>query len=145
MASAKTFFLEIVSPERKVFGDDVEFGIFPGSEGLLGILPDHDPILSMLSPGEIKITKNSRSSYYAISGGFLEVSANKATVAADTCESAEQINKEEALAEKKAALAEVEKNKEEKENLLLAQKRLKMAEIRISVAEKAVTANQTEK
>ena len=51
MSETKTFLLEIVSPERKVFSGDVEFGVFPGAEGEFGVLPNHAAMLSALKPG----------------------------------------------------------------------------------------------
>jgi F-type H+-transporting ATPase subunit epsilon len=142
MSSEKTFFLEIVSPEGKVFGEDVEFCVLPGYDGQFGVLPNHAQLVSMLIPGEIKIEKNNKVSYYAVSGGFMEVSSNKVTVAADTCEAPESINKEEALVEKKAAEAEIAKLKDNVKELPFALNRLKIAETRLAVAAKAGTAEK---
>jgi len=136
MASHKTFFLEIVTPEGRILGEDVEFCILPGFEGQLGIMPNHAPLVSMLGPGEIKTEKNGASSYFAVSGGFMEVSSNKVTVAADTCEAAADIDRQQALAAKNAALDDLRKATDP---LLMAQARvnLKAAEVRLNVAEKA--------
>lgn len=84
----KTYLLEIVTPERKIFSDKVDFAIFPGSEGELGVLFDHAPLLSQLAAGKIRITRNKTTESFAISGGFLEVRKNEVSVLAETAESA---------------------------------------------------------
>ena len=68
MSDTKTFLLEIVSPERKVFGGNVEFAVFPGSEGEFGVLPNHAAMLSALAPGQIKIERDKKPDYFAASG-----------------------------------------------------------------------------
>jgi F-type H+-transporting ATPase subunit epsilon len=122
MSTAKTFFLEIVSPERKVFSGEVEFGIFPGAEGQFGVLPHHAPLLSLLIPGEIKIIQNKQAAYFAVSGGFVEVRENKVTVAAETCETASEIDTAQASGDKKSALEELSHSKD-KALILQAQKK----------------------
>jgi F-type H+-transporting ATPase subunit epsilon len=141
MSTAKTFLLEIVSPERKVFGGEVEFGVFPGAEGQFGVLPNHCPLLSLLIPGEIKIIQNKQPSYFAVSGGFVEVRANKVTVAAETCELASEIDTDRAARARKAALEDLQ-NAKEKVLLTQAQLKLKTAEARLKVALKAVGVDQ---
>jgi F-type H+-transporting ATPase subunit epsilon len=135
--AAKTFFLEIVTPEKKAFSGDIEFAVFPGAEGLFGILPHHAPMLCALQPGEIKILHDKQADYFAVSGGFVEVRSNKVTVVADTCEAPSEIDAAEALAEKKSALEDLQKAHEKNEGALARQK-LMIAEVRINVAEKTV-------
>ena len=86
MADAATFLLDIVTPERKIFSGNVEFAIFPGADGFFGILPHHAAMISVLIPGEIKISYDQKSDYFTTSGGFLEVAENKVIVIADTAE-----------------------------------------------------------
>ena len=138
----KTFLLEIVSPERKVFGGDVEFGVFPGAEGEFGILPRHAPLLSQLIPGEMKIVQKGKPAHYAISGGFLEVKNNKVTVAVETCEAASEIDQDRAQRAKKAAQAALQEKKN-KDEILEAQQRWKRAEARLKVALKADLQDQS--
>jgi F-type H+-transporting ATPase subunit epsilon len=135
-SDSKSFLLEIVSPERKVFSGDVEFGVFPGAEGELGILPRHAPLLSRLIAGEMKIVQNGKHAFYAISDGFLEVNNNKVTVAAETCEAAEEIDKDRAHRSKNAALTAL-KEKTNKDEIQEAKHRWKRAEARLKVALKA--------
>ena len=65
--------LEIITAERKVYDDDVELVVVPGSDGELGILSKHAPLMSTLQPGELLIRKEGEDTYLAVSGGFIEV------------------------------------------------------------------------
>ena len=87
-----TLRLEIITAEREVFADDVNVVVAPGTEGQLGILPHHAPLITMLNPGELLIRKDSEETYMAITGGFLEVRYDKVIVLADACERAEEID-----------------------------------------------------
>ena len=91
-----TMRLEIVTAERLLYSEDVDMLVAPGVDGQLGILPNHAPLLTTLQPGEIRVDKDGDESYMAVSGGFLEVMANKVTILADTAERAEEIDVERA-------------------------------------------------
>ena len=82
------FRLTIVTPERPFFEDDCSALVVPGSEGYLGVLTDHAPLITALKPGEIKVTEGDggRERFFAVSGGFFEVSHNHATILADSIE-----------------------------------------------------------
>ena len=88
--------LEIVTAERVVYSEDVSILVAPGSDGELGILPSHAPLLTTLDPGEIRVTKDGEETHMAVSGGFLEVIGNRVTILADTAEHAEEIDLERA-------------------------------------------------
>ena len=84
------FSLSIVSQEKKLFEQEVSSVVAPGSEGYLGILTDHAPLITALAPGKLTIKdREGRESRFTISGGFLEVSNNVATILADEVKSAE--------------------------------------------------------
>ncbi len=87
-----TMRLEIATAERVVYSEDVEILVAPGMDGQLGILPNHAPLLTALQPGEIRVVREGEESYMAVSGGFLEVMANRVTILADTAERAEEID-----------------------------------------------------
>ncbi|MGB5106345.1 MAG: ATP synthase F1 subunit epsilon [Candidatus Zixiibacteriota bacterium] len=95
-----SFKLSIVSPERILFEDDVTSLVVPGGEGYLGILAQHAPLISTLKVGEIKFrdTEN-REVWMATSGGFIEVSDNKATILAETAEFVSEIDHTRAVKE----------------------------------------------
>jgi F-type H+-transporting ATPase subunit epsilon len=142
--SEKTFLLEIVTPEKKLYSDKVNFAVFPGSEGELGILFDHAPLLSRLLPGEIRIAKGDTVLSLAISGGFLDVRKNEVSVISETAETADQIDKGRALAEKESAEAEIKKALASSPEYKAANLRLKKAEARLKVVDKAASVSHKE-
>ena len=98
-----TIRLEVVTPEKMVFSDDVDLVLAWGVEGQLGILPHHAPLMTMLQPGDLLIRKEGKEEYLTISGGFLEVRPDKVVVLADACERAEEIDVARAEAAKQRA------------------------------------------
>ena len=90
--------LEIVTAERVVYSEEVDILVAPGIEGELGILPNHSPLLTVMQPGEIRVDKDGEETYIAVSGGFLEVIGNNATILADTAERSEEIDESRAQA-----------------------------------------------
>ena len=100
---AKTLKLEVVTPEKQVFSDEVQSIIVPAAEGYLGVLPNHAPLISGLKPGIIKYRQEGQTRLLAISGGFMEVSSNKVTILADTAERPEQVDVERAKAARERA------------------------------------------
>lgn len=87
-----TFRLEVVTVGGVVFSEDVDMIVAWGSEGQLGILPHHAPLMTMLQPGELLIRKDGGEQYLATSGGFLEVRPDKVVILADACERVEEID-----------------------------------------------------
>lgn len=89
----KAFMVEIVTPERVVLKQDAVSVVVPGSEGSLGILANHAPLMAELTVGEVKIRDaEDREQRLAISGGFMEVASNTVRILADTAEKAEEID-----------------------------------------------------
>ena len=127
--------LEIVTPERLAYSDEVDMVLVPGSEGELGILPHHTPLVSLLGVGELKIRKGGSEEIFAIAGGFLQVRPDKVVVMAETAEIASDIDLEPA----QKARAEAEKALEggfvEGADLSAARAELQRALVRIRVAE----------
>lgn len=105
----KTFKLEIVTPERVVLEQDAASVVVPGSEGSLGILANHAPLMAELTVGEVQIRDaDGLQTRLAISGGFMEVASNTVRILADTAEKPEEIDihrAEEAVARAKERLA----------------------------------------
>ena len=91
-----TMRLEIITAERQVYGDDVDFLVAPGIEGQLGILPHHAPLMTALQPGELLIRKDGEETYLSVTGGFLEVIGNRVTLLADACERSDEIDEQRA-------------------------------------------------
>ena len=90
---ASTLTVEIVTSERIVFSDsDVDMVTAPGSEGMLGILPNHAPLVTTLSAGELRIKKGGTEQSMVVFGGFMEVLPDKVIVLADVAEKVEEID-----------------------------------------------------
>ena len=78
------FLLEIVTPKGSIFSGEVKSAQFPGSEGELGILPNHSSLITLLSTGLIEVADlNGEKDIVAINWGYLKVSEEKVTVLAD--------------------------------------------------------------
>src|SRR5438034_8725628 len=104
-----TLKLEIVTPEEKIYSDDVDMVTLPGSEGELCIYPKHVPILTTLKPGELRVLKNGRESSMAIGEGFVEIKGDAVSVLTDMALAAERIDiaaAEAAVERAKAAMKE---------------------------------------
>jgi F-type H+-transporting ATPase subunit epsilon len=89
---------DIVTQERIVFSGQVDSVNVPGSEGRMGILPNHSPLLTTLDFGEIVVRTGGIEEYFAIGGGFLEIQPDHVTVLADSAERADEIDLERAAA-----------------------------------------------
>ncbi len=87
---------EIVTQERTVFSGDVDSVNLPGSEGRMGVLPNHTALLTTLKFGEVIVNVNDEEQFFAIGGGFVEVQPEKVIVLADSAERAEEIDVERA-------------------------------------------------
>ncbi len=86
---AHTFTLSILTPERSVFEGAVEYVEVPGTEGYLGVLANHAPLVTGLATGTITLRHaGGQTDHWNVSGGFFEVSNNQATVLADHVEAA---------------------------------------------------------
>jgi F-type H+-transporting ATPase subunit epsilon len=89
---AKTFRLEIVTPEKTVFSEDVVSLVAPAENGYLGVLAGHAPLLCALKPGEIKIRREAGELLYATSGGFMEVTPKKTSILSESAEAPEAVD-----------------------------------------------------
>jgi len=106
---ANTLKLEIVTPDAKVFSEDVEMVTLPGVEGEMGIYPNHVPLLTQIVPGEIVARKGGQDFFLAIGEGFVEVTGDHVAILADMAIRAENIDEakaEEARRRAEARLAE---------------------------------------
>jgi F-type H+-transporting ATPase subunit epsilon len=83
---------EIVSQDRLVFEGDADIVIAPGSQGEMGILPNHAPLLSTLGLGVIKVRYQGREEFFTVAGGLIEVQPEIVTVLADAAENVAEID-----------------------------------------------------
>lgn len=128
--------LEIVTPERKVYSDEVEMIIVRGVEGELGILPNHAPFVTPLAISAMRIKKDGKELLVAINGGFLEVNKEKVVILAETAELPEEIDYNRALAAKERAEARLAKKAVESLDYKRAELALQRAINRINISGK---------
>lgn len=83
---------EIVSQDRTVFEGDVDIVVLPGTDGEMGILPNHTPLLSTIRLGVVKVRYNGTEENFTITGGLVEVQPTIVTILADAAENVEEID-----------------------------------------------------
>jgi F-type H+-transporting ATPase subunit epsilon len=128
--------LEIVTPERLAYSDEVDAVVLPGSEGELGVLPHHAPLLTTLGTGELRYRKGGQEESFAIVGGFLQVRPDRVVVMAETADMASEIDLEKAQEARREAEKALETGFHEGADLAAARATLQQALLRIRVAER---------
>jgi F-type H+-transporting ATPase subunit epsilon len=83
---------EIVSQDRMVFEGDADIVVLPGSDGEMGILPHHAPLLTTLKMGIIKVRRGGNEEIFTVAGGIAEVQPDLVTVLADAAENVQEID-----------------------------------------------------
>jgi F-type H+-transporting ATPase subunit epsilon len=128
--------LEIVTPERVIYSDEVDAVIAPGVEGQLGILPHHAPLITMLQAGELRVRKGEEEICIAVFGGFLEVRPDRVIVLADAAERAEEIDAARAEEAKRRAEQALANRKVSQADKARAEAALRRSLVEIKVAER---------
>jgi len=95
--------LEIITPEKVIYKDEVSEVVVPTLEGQIAILPNHINLLTQISPGELIIKKGANEQLLAITGGFLEVSKNIVSIVAEYAVKAQDIEVARTMEAKKRA------------------------------------------
>ena len=126
------FLLEIITPEKIVYEEQVEMVLVPAINGLAGIMAHHVPYFTQLTEGEVKIVKGHDEYFLAIGGGFLEVTPDKVSVLVTRAINALQINEKEVIEAKKAA-EEALSGKPKGEALVAAQALLRRSLVDLKV------------
>ena len=128
--------VEIVTGERVVYTeDDVDMIVAPGSDGSLGILPRHAPLITTLAAGELRIKKGGREEALIVFGGFMEVTPEKVIVLADTAERAEEIDVARAEESRRRAEAAIA-NRQASIDLGDAEQALRRATLRLRIGQR---------
>ena len=128
--------LEIVTPEKLAYAETVDSVVLPGTEGELGVLPHHAPLVSTLGIGELRIRKGGAEESFAIVGGFLQVLPDKVVVMAETADLASEIDLEKAQQAREEAERALESGFHEAADMAAARAALQQALLRIRVAER---------
>lgn len=137
--------LDIVTIERIVVSEEVDYVSAPGIDGVIGILPRHEPLLTALSIGELRYKKGAQESAFAIGGGFMEVRPDKVIVLADAAESADEIDEERAEAARKRAqelMAQKVETGSDAVQAVLLEQTMRRAELRLKVARRRKSGTQ---
>lgn len=133
--------LEIITPGKVVFEDDVVQVVVPTTSGHITVLPNHVALLTQIAPGELVIKKDGREHFLAITGGFFQIDNNKAVVLADYAVRSEDIE----IAKAQEAQKRAEKVMEEKvseKDFALAQSELRRAILELKVAHRRRRPNE---
>ncbi|MFC4183768.1 F0F1 ATP synthase subunit epsilon [Saccharococcus thermophilus] len=130
----KTIKVSVVTPDGPVYEADVEMVSTKAKSGELGILPGHIPLVAPLEISAVRLKKEGKTEYIAVSGGFLEVRPDKVTVLAQAAEKAEDIDVARAKAAKERAERRLQ-SKDDDIDFKRAELALKRAINRLNVAE----------
>jgi F-type H+-transporting ATPase subunit epsilon len=111
---AATLKLEIVTPEAKVYSEDVEMVTLTGIDGEMGIYPEHMPLMTQLVAGEVIARKNSQDIFLAVGDGFVQITGDRVAILTDMAVKADDIDEAKAEEAMKAAEARLaQKNSDE--------------------------------
>lgn len=114
--SANTIRIDIVSAEQAIYSGDAVMVVAPAALGEVGILPRHTPMLTLLSPGSLRVQHaNGQEEIFYVQGGILEVQPNIITVLADIAERGESLDEAQAEAAKARAEKLLQDKSAEKE------------------------------
>lgn len=127
--------VEVVTGERAILTEtDADMVIVPGSEGTLGVLPSHAPLITTLTAGELRIKKGTTEQSIVVFGGFAEITPNKVVILADTAERAEEVDLARAEASRKRA-EDALANVKDAVELAAAEAAMRRAMVRIKIAQ----------
>jgi F-type H+-transporting ATPase subunit epsilon len=128
--------VDIVTVEGRLYRGDADFVIAPGTEGELGVLPKHIPLLTPLAPGSVKVRNDGEELFFFVGGGFLEIRPDQVTVLADAAERAEDIDEARAAEARRRAESLLQQKLSDTDQaaasaaLARAEARLRLAELR---------------
>jgi F-type H+-transporting ATPase subunit epsilon len=123
---------EIVSQDRIVFQGDADMVLLPGTDGEMGILPHHAPLLTTLKYGIIKVRSHGQETIFTVAGGIAEVQPDIVTILADAAENVEEIDVMRAEASRKRAEESLAKGvPADSENYLKIEAALRKSNLRL--------------
>jgi len=134
---ARELLLEVVTPDKLVLSEQIDYVGLPGLLGEFGVLPKHIPFLSALGIGSLMYKIDGRAHYVFVAGGFAEVSGNKVTVLAEVAELPEEIDVDRARKASERALTRLEGERKERLDHARAKAALQRAIMRMKTREHA--------
>jgi F-type H+-transporting ATPase subunit epsilon len=126
--------LEVVTPERRVIAEPVDMVTVPGSNGELGILPGHTPLISQLKTGVLTYVQDGKSFQLHVSGGFVEVRDDLVAILAEVAERPEEIDSAKARQSRDQLEKQVGAWSGSEEELTVLQTELERSQIRLQLA-----------
>ncbi len=130
-----TFLLEIITPQRVAYQEQVEMVTVPSTDGVLGILAHHISLFASLAPGEVKIKQGSNEFFLSIGGGFIEVTQEKVNILVTKALHADELNEHEIVKAKEQA-EKILKEKPVGEDRLIAEGLLRSSLIDFKILER---------
>ena len=115
-----TLKLEIVTPDAKVYSEDVDMVTLPGSEGELGVYPMHVPLMTQLVPGEVSVRKGGQDYFLAVGEGFVEITGERVAVMTDMAIKAENIDEAKAEEARRRAEARMAEKLDEEDTAMVS-------------------------
>jgi len=103
MSDENKLIFELVTPIKVAARYKVDQVVIPGALGQFGVLPGHDPFMTLLGTGQLVTYRDGEEHYYFIDRGFCEVEEGKVVVLAEVCEASDEIDVERAIAAKNRA------------------------------------------
>ena len=116
---ANTLKLEIVTPEAKTYSEEVEMVTLPASEGEMGVLPQHTPLMTQILPGEVVVRKDGKDSYLAVGEGFVQITGERVAIMTDMAIRAENIDEAAAEQAKQRAEARLAERLDDEETAMV--------------------------
>jgi len=126
--------LEVVTPERRVLSEAVDSVNVPGLNGELGILPGHTPLISQLQTGVLSYVQTGATHKLHVSGGFVEVNADRVSVLAEIAERPEEIDAARARITREHAEKTLSSFTGTEEDFEIARARLERSVVRLQLA-----------
>lgn len=132
-----TIRVEIVSQDRLVYEGEADIVIAPSVEGKIGIMPDHAPLIAILELGLIKVVRGEKEEVFTVTGGFIEVQPEIATIMAEASEHVDEIDVERARKAREQAKETLEQDPPpDTDSYLKIQAALRRSQLRLEVVDK---------
>ena len=115
-----TLKLEIVTPDARIYSEDVDMVTLPGVEGEMGIYPMHVPLMTQIVAGEMSVRKDGRDFFLAVGEGFAEITGERVAILTDMAIKAENIDEARAEEARKRAEARMAEKLDEEQTALVS-------------------------
>ncbi len=123
--------VDIIAQDRHVWSGEADMVVIPGSQGDIGVLPNHAPLLTTLKPGFLRVRKGGEELVFTVVGGVVEVRPDRVIVLADAAEHVEEIDVARAQAAKERAERILAEAPRDSEAYLAALAALRRANLRL--------------